>query len=175
VSPWVARIADKANRVPMATLPLMIALSLAAAAQPVEESPPICIGSQFVTFETGSAHLTPLTRQILDQYVGLLRASKFPSLVELTGSTDRVGSKSANLRLSRRRAEAVKAYLAANNFPRYRITVNGTGEDRALVDTDDGVAEPQNRYVYLFEHLDPREDARRDEIWARVGRPRAVC
>jgi outer membrane protein OmpA-like peptidoglycan-associated protein len=159
----------------MACLPLLIALILAAPAQPVEESPPACIGAQFVTFRTGSARLTPLARQILDQYLGLLRASKFPSLVELTGSTDRVGSEAANLRLSWRRAEAVRAYLGANGFPRDRITLKGAGEGRALVETDDGVAEPQNRYVFLFEHLDPREDARRGEIWARVGRPRIVC
>ena len=95
--------------------------------------------------------------------------------MELTGSADRVGSKAANLRLSRRRAETVRDYLAAKGFSRARIKVKAAGENRPMVETPDGIAEAQNRYVYLFEYLAPQEQARREAIWARVGVPKIVC
>jgi OOP family OmpA-OmpF porin len=58
---------------------------------------------------------------------------------------DSSGSPAYNQRLSERRASAVRAALAANGIPAANITTEGRGEGDLLVQTDDGVKEPQNR------------------------------
>lgn len=159
----------------MLIAPLLAGLIAASPAPGNEEAPPICVGANFVYFKPGSASLTPLAKEILDNYLALLNMSKFPSRVEITGNADRVGRSDTNVRLSRRRAEAVRTYLSAHGFPRDHIVVESAGEDKPLVETADGVAEAQNRYAFIFEHLAAEEDARRDAIWARIPRPSAVC
>ncbi|RMF80823.1 MAG: OmpA family protein, partial [Planctomycetota bacterium] len=67
-----------------------------------------------VTFEPGSARLTVESSVTLDQAARLLRAR--PDLKFLVvGHTDNEGSLEANLKLSRARAEAVAAALAAHD------------------------------------------------------------
>ena len=50
------------------------------------------------------------------------------AMVTVTGHTDRVGSAAYNMRLSMRRAEAVKAYLAKLGIPAVKIVAIGKGE-----------------------------------------------
>lgn len=86
---------------------------------------------------------------MFDNAMVLLRRDRVTRL-KLVGSTDRTGSADYNLRLSRRRAEAVKAGLVKRGFPADAIEVQGTGENRLLYETPDGVAQIDNRYV-VFE------------------------
>jgi outer membrane protein OmpA-like peptidoglycan-associated protein len=51
--------------------------------------------------------------------------------------------------LSRRRAEAVREGLMRLGVPAERIQLEWLGESRPLVNTPDGVREPQNRYAIL--------------------------
>ncbi|MGQ0661891.1 OmpA family protein [Sphingosinicella sp.] len=48
-------------------------------------------------------------------------------LVAIEGYADRRGSRAANIRLSRRRAEAVRAALIARGVPSVRISVRAFG------------------------------------------------
>lgn len=90
-----------------------------------------------LTFVTGSAQLTE---------AGLREAAKFtsalsaPSLAgkkfRIEGHTDAVGSREANVDLSKRRAQAVVEYLAANGFDPSRFTVVGYGPDKPLAGLD---------------------------------------
>ncbi|MDB5693373.1 MAG: OmpA family protein [Alphaproteobacteria bacterium] len=159
--------------------PLLAGLIAASTTPADEKPPPACVGVEFVPFETGSARLTPLAREILGHFGVFLQTSlarsKFSSRLEVTGHTDSVGRREFNLRLSRRRAEVVRNYLAAKGFPRNRIVIEAAGEDKPIVDTPDETAERQNRYVYLFEHLSPEELVHRETIWARLGGPNVVC
>lgn len=68
----------------------------------------------------------------------------------IVASADRVGSRSYNLRLSRRRGEAVKQELIRRGFRADAIVVRARGEDRGLMETADGVAEAQNRFAMIF-------------------------
>jgi len=61
------------------------------------------------------------------------------------GHTDTVGSPRYNLRLSLRRAGAVKAELGHNGIEPGMIHTEGKGETELMVQTGDGVKEPQNR------------------------------
>ncbi len=69
--------------------------------------------------------------------------------IDVTGHADRAGSRRYNERLSRRRADAVKAELISNGVPEKDIIVYAKGELDNLVPTRDGVREPQNRRVEI--------------------------
>ncbi|KPF73953.1 hypothetical protein IP88_08315 [alpha proteobacterium AAP81b] len=65
--------------------------------------------------------------------------------IVVEGHTDATGSRGYNLALSRRRAEAVVAYLAAEGVARARMQARGFGPDRLRV--ADRPADPANRRV----------------------------
>jgi len=67
----------------------------------------------------------------------------------IAGHTDRSGSDQYNMGLSQRRADAVRAYLAGHGIPDGVMTTQAFGESRPLVETADGVREPQNRRVEI--------------------------
>ena len=121
-----------------------------AAATARASSPPM------VFFETGRARLSPQAELILDDAIRWLREAGAEQ-IWVGGYTDRVGSPSANLRLSRRRAEAVRDALVRRGFPASRIEIRALGETQMLVDTEDEVAEAQNRYaIVMIERVAPR-------------------
>lgn len=57
--------------------------------------------------------------------------------VEIGGHTDNYGSKEVNMRLSKRRAEAVKDYLVKKGIDSRRITAVGYGKSKPLASNDD--------------------------------------
>jgi len=65
--------------------------------------------------------------------------------IVVIGHTDTVGSPSYNMRLSMRRAGAVKAELGHQGIEPRMIHTSGKGETELMVQTGDGVKEPQNR------------------------------
>ncbi|WP_428663703.1 OmpA family protein [Reyranella sp.] len=69
--------------------------------------------------------------------------------VTATGHTDTTGSPDYNMGLSLRRANTVKDSLVRNGVPASAISVIGKGETQLLVQTGDGVREPQNRRVEI--------------------------
>ena len=112
-------------------------------------SPVGAIGPFLVFFDSGAERPNRYGDAILDNAILWLRHNKVTRL-KLIGSADRQGSAEYNLRLSRRRAEVVKAALARRGFPADGIEVVAMGETQLLVETPDGVAEEQNRYVALL-------------------------
>ena len=65
--------------------------------------------------------------------------------VQISGHTDTVGSLAANQRLSECRANAARDNLVGKGVPLAAITTRGYGEGQLLIQTGDGVKEPQNR------------------------------
>ena len=63
----------------------------------------------------------------------------------VVGHTDTSGSQRYNLRLSLRRAAAVKSGLMQEGVKPDMIQTSGKGETELMVQTGDGVKEPQNR------------------------------
>jgi len=72
-----------------------------------------------------------------------------PNRVEIAGHADRSGPDAVNLAASRRRAAAVKTYLAAHGVAAAAISVSAYGETRPIIVTEDGVREAQNRRVEI--------------------------
>lgn len=67
--------------------------------------------------------------------------------ISVIGHADTAGNAQYNLRLSRRRAAAVKKMLVAGGVSSKYITSTSHGENNPLVKTADNVPEPRNRRV----------------------------
>ena len=87
-------------------------------------------------FNFDQAIVKPEGRRQLDKLAADLKGAKFDVnkktmvmvMVTVTGHTDRLGSAAYNMRLSMRRAEAVKAYLVELGIPAAKIVATGKGE-----------------------------------------------
>jgi outer membrane protein OmpA-like peptidoglycan-associated protein len=128
-----------------------------------------------VFFASGAHGIDSRAAGILDNLASIIVASEYPSRLIIRGHADRVGTADRNLLLSRKRAEAVRDYLAARGVPDGQIDLQAAGETGLLIETRDGVAEAQNRFVELLERPDPAEWQRREAWWAKHGRPSIVC
>ena len=95
-----------------------------------------------IYFPTGSSTLDENAKAVLDIQVVELAATFGSAYLRVAGNTDNVGSRDANMRLSRARADAVARYLASRGFERNKFDVVGNGPDRPVAsnDTDDGRA-----------------------------------
>jgi hypothetical protein len=85
---------------------------------------------------------------VLEQARDAFKA-KQATRVTATGHTDTTGTEAYNMALSLRRANAVKDALVKLGVPAAAITTVGRGEAGLLVQTGDGVREPQNRRVEI--------------------------
>ena len=77
-------------------------------------------------FDFDKATLKPAGKQDLDKFAADLKGANF-DVMTVTGHTDRIGSHAYNMKLSTRRAEAVKAYLVGSaGIPASKIAAIGT-------------------------------------------------
>ena len=82
-----------------------------------------------VTFRSARSNLSSEAKAALDLMLQKATATTRP-VIEIVGFTDPVGTKSSNITLSEKRAEAVARYLADKNFPPKDISVIGLGEEQ---------------------------------------------
>ena len=106
------------------------------------------IGPFIIFFDWDKDEITPAAAAILDNAAAAYAQTGSAS-VTLAGHADRSGSDAYNVGLSQRRANNVRSYLAGRGVPDGSITTEAFGESRPLVDTADGVREPQNRRVEI--------------------------
>ena len=101
-----------------------------------------------VFFDWAKPEINRDAAEILDKVAAQYAGQPGEGLV-LAGHSDRSGPAGANLRSSRKRAEAVRDYLAAHGVPANAISVQAYGEEQPIVPTEDGVREVQNRRVEI--------------------------
>lgn len=107
-----------------------------------------------VDFEFNSAVLTPAARNALAPMAAALAAQ--PGLwIEVQGHTDSIGSASANMKLSRRRAESVMAYLVSAGVDAAHLTATGFGKTKPIASNDTPEGRAQNRRVEFDIHSAP--------------------
>jgi len=118
-------------------------------AAPPPPPPPAAVPGPFIIFfDFDKSNITPEAASILDN-AAQAYATTGQAQVMLAGHADKSGSDDYNVALSQRRAEAAKAYLAGKGVPEASISTEAFGESRPLVETADGVREPQNRRVEI--------------------------
>lgn len=101
-----------------------------------------------VFFDWSKPELTRDAMATLDEVVQAYQR-QMPQLIGIAGHSDRSGPLAVNLAASRRRADAVKAYLVGRGIPAGVMSVSAYGESRPIVPTEDGVREAQNRRVEI--------------------------
>ena len=101
-----------------------------------------------VFFDFNRSDLTIEAADILKKVADNAEKGKIVRL-ELTGHADRAGGDAYNMKLSQRRADAVKKQLVRLGLPAAEISTVAKGEREPLVPTADGVREPQNRRVEI--------------------------
>jgi len=116
----------------------------APVAAPVREA----ARTYLVFFDWDRADLTDRARQIIAEAAQATTRVQV-TRIEVSGHTDKSGTARYNQGLSVRRAQNVASELVRLGVPRQAITVQGYGETRPLVQTADGVREPQNRRVEI--------------------------
>jgi OOP family OmpA-OmpF porin len=107
--------------------------------------------SYSIEFKTGQAafdgHAVATLNELLDQL------SISGLTVQINGHTDNVGNSETNLALSKKRADAVKAWLTANapsSFPADRIRARGYGDTQPIESNDTNEGKAKNRRVEIL-------------------------
>jgi outer membrane protein OmpA-like peptidoglycan-associated protein len=99
-----------------------------------------------VTFETGSATLTPQGRTVVLRAAAILKGAP-GTKVNLRGYTDDLGDWTVNLGLSTARANTVRLTLIANGVSAGTLTAAGFSEDYPAVPNDSAAHRAMNRRV----------------------------
>lgn len=96
-------------------------------------------------FDLGKATIRSKSFSTLDKVAALLVEKNFS--LKLAGHTDNSGSMALNLRLSKERAEAVKAYLVNKGANASRIEATGYGPNQPIASNATAEGRQQNRRV----------------------------
>lgn len=111
---------------------------------PLETGQVIRINNIF--FEFAKADLKPESFSELNRIVKLMEQN--PNMeIALGGHTDNVGSEESNLKLSTDRAKAVLNYLVSKGIAQTRISSNGYGKSKPVVENDTEEHKALNRRV----------------------------
>jgi OOP family OmpA-OmpF porin len=100
-----------------------------------------------LTFQSGQAEVQPMYRSLLEKVKRA--ADVFPrSQIVIEGHTDSYGSDETNLALSRKRAEAVSAFLTNElGVPALRLSAVGYGETQPIANNDTEQGRARNRRI----------------------------
>ncbi len=112
---------------------------------PAQGGPSLLTKSISIYFGSGQSTLDANARKVLDRFAKTLAMFQ-NAFVQVEGNTDNVGNRTANVALSKSRAEAVIAYLVERyRFDRSRFVAIGNGPDRPVADNQTNEGREQNR------------------------------
>lgn len=89
-----------------------------------------------VYFEFDDTKISEDSQPVLEALLNLLKENPGMS-IEIAGHTDNIGSNQINLRVSERRAKAVKNWLVKNGIDASRLLAKGYGESQPMATNDD--------------------------------------
>ncbi len=105
------------------------------------------LGEKSIRFDFNKSEIKPEYRDILNRIAGVLTALKGYSIF-VYGYTDDVGTQAYNLKLSNRRAQAVRDFLLKTGIPKI-TTTQGFGKSNPRVHGDTPHARAANRRVEI--------------------------
>jgi OmpA-OmpF porin, OOP family len=99
-----------------------------------------------VRFKASSTELDTGSDAILQSVADI--ANRCPSVkIQVTGHTDSIGAKDANLQLSEQRAHAVVKFLSQRGVAAARIEAAGYGDTRPIAPNDTEANRAKNRRI----------------------------
>ncbi len=98
-------------------------------------------------FDFDKAEISARDMEIIEKYI--IPAIKYNSTVDVYGYTDRIGDENHNLKLSQRRAEAVKKVLESK-VSDAKYIIHGVGESVSIYDNDTPVGRQLSRTVQVY-------------------------
>ena len=101
-----------------------------------------------VYFDWNQATITPEGSQVIDQLANQMRSDN-AAQIAIVGKADLSGTDAYNLRLSERRADAVRNRLVADGVTADRIDTRWVGDREPPVPTARGVREARNRVAEM--------------------------
>ena len=113
-------------------------------AEPPVVIPPPAPKQFIVFFGWNKCNITAEADAVLSEAAAAAKSSGAAS-IRVVGHTDTSGSNAYNQKLSECRAGAVKSNLVGKGVSDGSISTSGKGEGELMVQTGDGVKEPQNR------------------------------
>ena len=123
-------------------------------APPPPPPPPPAKAEPLVTlhgpqFDFNKATLKPAGKQMVDEAVKVMKDK--PSMkVSVEGHTDSIGSDAYNLKLSERRAQAVRDYVVSQGIDAARISVKGWGKTKPVASNKTEAGRAENRRVEII-------------------------
>jgi outer membrane protein OmpA-like peptidoglycan-associated protein len=100
-----------------------------------------------VLFETNQATILSASYGLLDRVAVVINENPQITRIEVQGHTDDVGPADYNVKLSQRRAEAVRRYLISKDVSADRLIAKGYGKTQPIVSGQDDRSRAKNRRV----------------------------
>lgn len=112
----------------------------------VGEGIKITLNENTVNFDFNASTLTSTAKANLDKLVIVLN-NNVDTNINMYGFTDSKGADDYNLKLSQRRADAVKSYFVSKGIASSRLFAEGMGEANPVASNDTDAGRAQNRRV----------------------------
>jgi len=146
-APFTLVVADvDTEGVPLA-IPELAGLNLSeASAQTCQTAFTQLMRTNVIEFDTGSATISSASKALLDNLATVARRCDRYA-IKISGFTDNVGDASANVALSKARAEAVKGYLAGQGVAGDRLAAEGFGQARPRAPNTTPANRARNRRI----------------------------
>jgi len=108
----------------------------------------VTLGSNSIRFDFDKSDIKPPDREILSRIAGVLMSVEGYS-ISVYGYTDDIGTADYNLKLSERRAQAVRDYLVQSGVDPKIVTSKGYGKSDPRAPGDSAAAHAANRRVEI--------------------------
>jgi OOP family OmpA-OmpF porin len=106
-------------------------------------------------FDFNKATLRPAGMEALNDVAAKMQQYTHVELVGITGHADRIGNDKYNMKLSQKRADAVKNYLVSKGVDAKRLEAAGKGETEPVVDCKNVKGKEHRSNKKLVECLQP--------------------
>ena len=102
-----------------------------------------------VEFDTGKAVILDQSKPLLDEVAQIMKDHPEILKIEIQGHTDSRSSHASNMKLSDKRATAVRKYLEDKGVDKGRMVSKGYGPDKPIADNKTDAGRAENRRVEI--------------------------
>lgn len=105
------------------------------------------LDAEAIQFEVNSAAISERSHDLLNNLAQTVRRCPPEAIIEIGGHTDNLGASSYNQQLSKKRADAVAAFLFDKEVDTERVQSKGYGDSQPIADNDTREGRAKNRRI----------------------------